>query len=433
MEECDDGNTTAGGVDATDTGEGVVDGGVDAAVSSAAYTHAAAEEDAAAAIHAAAAVAGHDGGDDDGDEGDDGDGDGDGDGDPRQGGAPGDGHHLHGGDKVTVTGPGPVAVGGGLGGGDMLDPATHHINHQAQQAGAPDSSPGGELAKGKRPPGRPKGAKDSRPRTRRRKAEISAIRNATSAGLPVGGMGMAGMGFGHHHPVFSPHHHLAAGGHDLGFQSMHGVDMSGYGRPGAGFQGLRGMWPGGDPSMGPGGDGSMGGGPGPGGHALSYKSIADPSRGLGGPGGDVWQRGMSHAAAAAAQGFADPSAHMGQMYGGGGGGGMDPYGFQGRGGGGMYASDGTGHYDGRYAAAQPYGMSMMSMPGGGGGGGLGMKPPAQGHVGGGPVGRPHGYGQLGRMDDGQDGSQDQQVARHYFHRASPPDVRSSLVSFPFPW
>jgi hypothetical protein len=412
-DECDDGNPAAGGVDTADTGEGVVDGGVvdggvDTSVSSAAYTHAAAEEDAAAAIHAAAAVTGHDGGeDDDGEDDGEGDGDGDGDGDPRQGVVPGDGHHLHGGAKGADSGPGPVSVGGGLGGGDMLDPVGH-IGHQAQQAGAAEASPGGELAKGKRPPGRPKGAKDSRPRTRRRKAEISAIRNATSAGLPVGGMGMAGMGFGHHHPVFSPHHHLA-GGHDLGFQGMHGVDM-GYGRPGAGFQSLRGMWPGGDPSMGP-ADGSMGGGPGPGGHALSYKTIADPSRGLG-PGGDVWQRGMSHAAAAAAQGFADPSAHMGQMYGGGGGGSMDPYGFQGRGGGGMYGSDGAGHYDGRYAAAaQPYGMSMMSMPGGGGGGGMGMKPPGQSHVPGGHAGRPHGYGQLGRMDDGQDGSQDQQVRR----------------------
>ena len=92
-------------------------------------------------------------------------------------------------------------------------------------------------------------------------------------------------------------------------------------------------------------------------------------------------------------------------------------------GGGTYASDGTGHYDGRYAAAQPYGMSMMSMPGGGGGGGMGMKPPGQSHVPGGHVGRPHGYGQLGRMDDGQDGSQDQQVGR----RAAGPAVGGERV------
>lgn len=53
-------------------------------------------------------------------------------------------------------------------------------------------------SKNKRPPGRPKGAKDSRPRTRRRKAEISAIRNATAAGMPVG----MGMGFPHHQVIF---------------------------------------------------------------------------------------------------------------------------------------------------------------------------------------------------------------------------------------
>ncbi len=414
-EECEDvGNDGSGGgvVDATDSGEGV-----DGNVAATAYTHTAAEEDAAAAIHAAASVAVHDGGGDGGEDDEDGDGDGDGDDDPRQGGAPGDRHLMHGGDKSSANGGVGGVGGGGMSGSDLLDAAAHHHAHQVQQAGVSESSPGGELGKGKRPPGRPKGAKDSRPRTRRRKAEISAIRNATSAGLPVGGMSMGGMGgFGHHHPVFSPHHHHhLGGGHDLGFQSMHGVDMGGYGRPGASFQGLRGMWPGGgDGSMG-GGDGSMGGGGPGGGHALSYKSIADPSRGLGGPGGDVWPRGMTHAAAAAAQGFADPSAHMSQMYGGGGGGGMDPYGFQGRGGGGMYATDGPSHYDpsGRYAA-QPYGMSMMSMPGGGGGGGgMGMKPPPQAHVGGGGhggLGRPHGsYGQLGRMDDGQDGSQDPQV------------------------
>ena len=126
----------------------------------------------------------------------------------------------------------------------------------AQTDGSPDPT------KSKRPPGRPKGAKDSRPRTRRRKAEISAIRSATAAGMPVG----MGMGFPHHQvklliacrsevsvyeydvaQVFQ-HHHMG-GGHEMALQGMHGMDMSGFARPG--FQGLRNMWGGGkDPSMG---------------------------------------------------------------------------------------------------------------------------------------------------------------------------------------
>jgi hypothetical protein len=63
---------------------------------------------------------------------------------------------------------------------------------EPQNPAPTDASP--DPSKNKRPPGRPKGAKDSRPRTRRRKAEISAIRNATAAGMPVG----MGMGFPHH-------------------------------------------------------------------------------------------------------------------------------------------------------------------------------------------------------------------------------------------
>jgi hypothetical protein len=86
------------------------------------------------------------------------------------------------------------------GGDDKAQEDAHHkaalmlgvsadLDHQNAAQNDPQD-PG----KNKRPPGRPKGAKDSRPRTRRRKAEISAIRNATAAGMPVG----MGMGFPHH-------------------------------------------------------------------------------------------------------------------------------------------------------------------------------------------------------------------------------------------
>ena len=230
----------------------------------------------------------------------------------------------------------------------------------AQTDGSPDPT------KSKRPPGRPKGAKDSRPRTRRRKAEISAIRSATAAGMPVG----MGMGFPHHQvklliacrsavsvyeydvaQVFQ-HHHMG-GGHEMALQGMHGMDMSGYARPG--FQGLRNMWGGGqDPSM---GDMGMV----PGSHAMSYKSMADPSgRGGalsqgGGSDGSVWSRGGAPGAGGVG-GFAD-SVHMNSMYGS-----VDPYGFQSRSAGAGAGMYGDGHYDARYAPAAPqYGMSPMMM------------------------------------------------------------------------
>jgi len=302
---------------------------------------------------------------------------------------------------------------GGFIDGPPSTPAHGAPGSAASASDTPGSTatPGSD-GKGKRPPGRPKGAKDSRPRTRRRKAEITAIRNATTAGLPVSGMGMAGMGFGHP-AMFSPHH---LGGHDMALQGMHGMDPMGYGRPGGFPAGLRGMWAG-DPS-GLGGD--LGGG-GPGGHhPLSYKSIADPSgRGLAGPGGDVWSRGPMGHHPAAAQGFDPSQGFMGGMYGGGG---MDPYGFAGRGGG-VYGAE--AHYDasGRYAAAaaavgQPYGMSpMMGMAGPGAGGmsqlkqNSSMAAAAAAAAGGaqGMMGRAQpGYGQLMRMEDGGDQGQDQQ-------------------------
>jgi hypothetical protein len=174
-----------------------------------------------------------------------------------------------------------------------------------------------------------------------------------------------------------------AGGHEMALQGMHGMDMSGYPRPG--FQGLRNMWGGGqDPSM---GDMGMV----PGSHPMSYKSMTDPSvRGGGalsqggGNDGSVWSRGAAPGAGGVG-GFAD-SVHMNSMYSS-----VDPYGFPGRGagaGGGMY---GDGHYDARYApAAQQYGMSPMMMTSA-----MAMKQQQQQHGGGHPssLGRPHSYGQ----------------------------------------
>eukprot|EP00283_Hemiselmis_rufescens_P005728 CAMPEP_0173421468 /NCGR_PEP_ID=MMETSP1357-20121228/2573_1 /TAXON_ID=77926 /ORGANISM="Hemiselmis rufescens, Strain PCC563" /LENGTH=311 /DNA_ID=CAMNT_0014384383 /DNA_START=112 /DNA_END=1044 /DNA_ORIENTATION=+ len=81
-----------------------------------------------------------------------------------------------------------VAVATGGAGADGASAA----KEEADKAGEAGEE-GGQRTK--RPPGRPKGAKDTRPRTRRRKAEIAALRQ-TAAGMKHG-MDMSGGGIPH--------------------------------------------------------------------------------------------------------------------------------------------------------------------------------------------------------------------------------------------